>query len=308
MKTNKHFQFALILVAVLGLALTGCKKEKNDSNPDSTSLQQLSKDEINVVAASDEALNDVSMMLSGGQLKSTQLWPCHATIDSTSVINDTITYYITYDGLNCPETIYRSGQVEVKKQVGTHWGQPGATVTVKLIDFERTRVATGRTVILNGTKIFKNVSGGHIWQLGYGVTTIEHRITGSVQATFEDNTTRTWNIARKRVFTGTPENLVMTVDGFGSEGEYNNLVLWGINRQGENFYIQINQSVVHKQICEWNPVSGVKIISIPGDEKKATITYGYDDNNQPVTGNECPTRYKVDWEKHNHSGTIFLPL
>jgi len=100
----------------------------------------------------------------------------------------------------------------------------------------------------------------------------------------------------------------MTIDGFGSEGEYSNLVMWGINRHGENFYIQIDQSVVHKQTCEWDPVSGIKVMSIPGDGKKSTVTYGYDDNNQPVTGNECPTRFRVDWQKGTHSGTIYLPL
>ena len=309
MKTNKLFLYALILVAASALVFTGCKKDKNqDLNGDSSSLQQLSKDEINVVAASDEALNDANTLLSGGQLKSTQFLPCHATIDSTSVINDTITLYITYEGLNCPETVYRSGKVEIRKQVGTHWGQAGATVAVKLINFQRTRISNGKTVTLNGTKIFENVSGGFVWQLGNGVTSVVHRVTGNLQATFDDNTTRIWSIARQRVFTGTLENLVMTIDGFGSEGEYSNLVMWGINRHGENFYIQIDQSVVHKQTCEWDPVSGIKVMSIPGDGKKSTVTYGYDDNNQPVTGNECPTRFRVDWQKGTHSGTIYLPL
>lgn len=47
---------------------------------------------------------------------------------------------------------------------------------------------------------------------------------------------------------------------------------------------------------------------IPSDNKKATITYGYNNHNEPVVGDECPTKYRLDWEKGTHSGTIYLFL
>jgi len=309
MKTKKFAWLSFLLIAVLGLTLGGCQKEKNkDSNADSSSLQQLSKDEENIQYASDEAMNDANQVLSGNFLKTTQFWPCNATIDSTGVVNDTITFYITYNGPNCNGRLYRTGQVEIKKKVGTRWIQPGATVIVKFINLTITKVATGKSLILNGTRTFQNVSGGHLMMLGNGLDALVHRIWGSVQATFDDNTTRIWNIARQRTFTGSMGALVMTIDGFGTDGGYPNLVCWGTNRHGENFYTQITLSVVHKESCGFDPCSGIKIFQIPSDNKSATITFGYNDQNEPISGNECPTRYRVDWVRNSHSGTLYLPL
>lgn len=129
-----------------------------------------------------------------------------------------------------------------------------------------------------------------------------------MQASFDNGTSRSWNVARQLTYTGTPGQIVLSIDGFGSSGEFQNLVVWGTNRQGEEFYTQIVQSVVCRQACDWDPVSGIKIHQIPADSKSATITFGFDSNNQPVTGSDCPTRYRIDWQKNNQSGTSYLPL
>ena len=135
------------------------------------------------------------------------------------------------------------------------------------------------------------------------------KLQGSVQATFNNNTTRTWNVARKLTYTGIyPGNLMLSIEGYGSAAGYNNLVTWGVNRHGENFYTQINQAVVLKQQCGWDPISGVKVHQIPADGKSATITFGYDNNNLPITNGACPDKFKVDWVKGNNSGTVFINL
>jgi len=311
MKTIHLIRTGALLLALTGLTLTSCKKDKLDEGKnDSTSLTQLSSDEMNVEEITNDALQDVEGLLSyQGSLKSTAGIPCNATIDSTSVVNDTITIYITYDGLSCNGRKYRTGQVEIRKQVGSHWGMQGASVNVKYIDFTVTRVATGKTIILNSDKTFTNVTGGFIYMLGQnGFTSLVHRLSGYVSVTFDNNTTRTWNIARQRTFTGTPGDLAVTIDGFGTTGEYTNLVVWGTNRNGEDFYTSIAESVVHKEVCEWHPVSGIKIHEIPTADKSATITFGYDSNNQPVTNGDCPTHYRVDWQNGTYTGTSFLPL
>jgi hypothetical protein len=225
------------------------------------------------------------------------------------VINDTITIYITYNGLNCSGTRFRTGQVEIRRPYNVPWWTQGTTVRIKHINFSITKVATGKTIVLNSVKFLKNVSGGVIWQLGNPFTAIVHRIWGHVQITFDDNTTKIWNVARQKTYTGNPpQNLIVTNDGFGTVGDMTNLVVWGINRQGEQFYTQIMEPVVIRQVCGWDPVSGIKKHAIPSDNKSATLTFGYNSNNQPVTGNECPTKYKLDWEKNNQSGTIYLWL
>ena len=311
MKTQKIFRLGFILIALLAIVATGCKKDNttNTKSSDTSSLQQLTKDEDNVTHVSDDASNDANVVLSGSTPKMFDpYWPCHVTLDSTRTSNDTITYYLTYNGTNCNGHLIRTGKQEVKIKVGTYWGQSGTVVITKLINFTVTHVYSGKTVKLNGTRTFENVSGGLIWQLN-GTNSITQRISGTMQATFDDNSTRTWHIARQHVFTGTlPDQLVLTTDGFGVAGGYTNLFTWGTTRNGEQFYTKDSVAVLHKQVCNWNPVSGVIVHQVPSDDKKATVTYGYDDNNQPVTGDNCPTRYRVDWEKNGNFGTIFLPL
>ena len=310
MKATKFLKIGLILISAAGLSLTGCQKEKQkDNSSDSSSLQQLSQDDNFAENVNDEAMNDVNALLSGGgNLKSTNFWPCNATIDSTAVVNDTITFYITYDGYSCNGKLLRTGKIEIKKKVGTKWHDAGATVIVTYINLQITRVSNGKSITINGTRTFQNVTGGVLWQLGNQYTSIVHKIWGTMVVTFDNDSTRTWNIARQQTFTGTMGQLLMTVDGFGTEGNFNNLVVWGINRNGENFYTQINQPVVFRETCSWNPVSGIKIHQIPSKDKKATITFGYNSNNEPVVGDECPTKYRLDWEKGTHSGTVYLWL
>jgi hypothetical protein len=312
MKTIHLIRTGALLLALTSLTLTSCRKDNLDEGKnDSGSLTQLSNDEINVEEITNDALQEVEGVLSynGGNLKSTYGIPCNATIDSTLVVNDTITIFITYDGLSCNGRKYRTGQVEIKKQVGSHWGMAGASVNVRYINFSVTRVSTGKTIVMNSNKTFTNVTGGFIYMLGqYGYTSLVHRVSGNINVTFDNGTTREWNVARQRTFTGTPGELVLAVDGFGTSGDFSNLVVWGTNRQGEDFYTQITESVVHRETCDWNPVTGIKIHQIPGADKSATITFGFDSNNQPVTNGDCPTHYRVDWQNGTYTGTSFLPL
>lgn len=310
MKTSHLFRMTMLVLAAAALTLTGCKKDKNNnSNYDTSSIQQLAVDESNFESAMDETMNDVDQYLSSGNLKSTDNLPCNATVDSTSVVNDTITIHITYNGLNCAGTIFRTGQVVIRKAVGTHWYQQGATVAIRHINFSMTRVATNKTIVINSVKVHKNVSGGVIWQLGNNLTSLVHRTWGHATVTLQDGTTKSWSVARQKTYTGTPPgNLVLTIDGFGSADGFDNLVVWGTNRQGEAFYTQVIEPVVHRQVCGWDPCTGVRKHQIPADSKSATMTFGYDAQNQPVTGTDCPAKFKVDWQKNNNSGTFFMWL
>ena len=89
--------------------------------------------------------------------------------------------------------------------------------------------------------------------------------------------------------------------------DFDNLEAWGINRKSESFYTQILEPVTRNQVCNWDPSAGIKKHSIPSGSKSATLTFGYDENDQPI-GNECPSKYKLDWQKNNHSGTVYLWL
>jgi len=304
MKTTNLIRFSAILFAVIALGFSSCKKDKD---PDTDSLQQMAADENKMAASDDDVMNDVNAVISGGGAKSLNTLPCNVSVDSATIIGDTIIYNITFNGLNCPGTRIRVGQAEVKKSIYTSWVNAGTTVRVKFINLLITRVSDNKSLTLNGTRVYTNVSGGLIVNLGSTATSIVHRVSGTLVATFDDNTTRTWNVARQRTFTGTPGNLWCTVDGFGSADGYDYLVVWGTNRNGEQFYTQITQSVIHKQSCNWDPCAGVKVHQIPSDNKKATFTGGFDDNDQPVdvNGSACATKYRIDWEINGNSGTLY---
>jgi hypothetical protein len=311
MKAIPLIRLSVLLIATLALAVTGCKKDPNPDPPGpngSTKVQQISQDDNTLQRFDDDVNLDVEIMLSGGGLKSTNWLPCNATIDSTEIVNDTITYFITYHGLNCPETLYRTGKVEVKAHVGTHWYDPGATVIVQIIDMHVTVIATQKTFIINGTKTHKNVTGGLLVQLGYGIDHIIHRTHGFMTVEFDDLTNLSWNIARRCIYTGMLGQFVIGIEGFGQVGAYNNLVTWGVSRTGDQFYITIPQTVHHRQVCNFNPCDGIQTIDIPGEDKGATLTYGFDSNNQPVVPPACPTKYRVDWYHGSNSGTVYLWL
>ncbi|HNW98072.1 MAG TPA: hypothetical protein PKK00_06645 [Bacteroidales bacterium] len=310
MKTN-FFKLVVIFTAAVALSISGCKKDRDENDEtNSNSLQQLSKDEVAIENATGDVLKDANSVLSGNSGKAISQLPCNVTIDSTSIVNDTIIYSITYNGLNCAGNLYRVGNAQVKKNINTHWCDAGAKVTISLINLKITRVSDQKWVILNGTKTYENVTGGFLIQLGTAYTTIIHKAIGTLQATFDDNTTRTWNLARQITYTGTIGLYVITEDGLGSADGYDNLVCWGKNRDDNHFYTQITTSTVFKQACGWDPCSGVKVHQIPDDQnKKATVTFGYDNTNQLITNGDCPTRFRLDWEMNGtNGGTIYLAL
>jgi hypothetical protein len=311
MKTRTLFNLALILTAALALTFVSCKKDNLDTGTaDPATLKQLSADENDVQDAMNDAEGDITSVMSnnGGNFKSTEWLPCHATVDSLSKENDTITIYITYNGLTCNGKLNKTGKIEIRKKAGSHWELAGAKVIYKFIDLTVTRISTGKSITLNGTKTFENVSGGHRWMVGTTLTSYVEKASGTMQATFDNGTVRTWNVARQLTYTGTPGNYLLTIDGFGTSGDYQNLVVWGTNRVGEQFYTQITQPVICRQACKWDPVSGIKVHQIPADNKSATTTFGFDENNEPITGDNCPARYRLDWQRNNKSGTSFLPL
>ncbi len=309
MKTFKILKIIAFFVAVVTIFFaTACKKDRLNKSGDGSTMEQLAKDANDVQSSTDDAMNDANSVLSIGIQKSTLGLPCNATIDSTAIVNDTITYFITYNGANCNGSRIRSGQVEIKKKANTHWHDAGAMVMVTFKNLTITRVATNKSLTLNGTRTFTNVSGGILLDLGNGMSSIVHMVTGSLTATFDNGTTRIWNISRQRTYTGTPGQLVLTVDGLGSAANYPNLVVWGINRHGEDFFTQITQSIVYKEICGWEPVSGIMVHQIPGNNKMATITFGYDNANLPVSSGDCPTKFKIDWQNNGNSGTVYMYL
>lgn len=163
-------------------------------------------------------------------------------------------------------------------------------------------------MVINGMSEIENVSGGIPALLGNGFNTVIHKNSAHVNIAFNGHPHRSWHLTKMLVYSGTPGNLMLAVNGFGVNQGHTNLISWGSDRDGKMFFTQIGESVVFKESCQWVPYSGEQIYLIPSDQLKATATFGYNSNNEPITGSECPTRFRLDWQQQGHSGTIFLPL
>ncbi|HBX50441.1 MAG: hypothetical protein A2275_11915 [Bacteroidetes bacterium RIFOXYA12_FULL_35_11] len=309
MKKKNLIQTAVMVLFVAAFLFTGCKKNKEET-PDPTSLSQLSKDENEIQSNTDDALNDANDMLSGGTAKSVEWLPCNATVSTPDTISNNVVWTITYNGLNCSGKRNRVGVVKVAKPVNQLWRNQGATITIEFINLKITRVLTGKSITLNGTKTFVNESGGIIRELISGSAAVVHTVTGSLTILFDDNSTRQWNVSRKKTCTGVAASgqLEVSIEGTGSANGMTQLVTWGTNRNGEQFYTQITTPLVLKQACYWEPFSGVKKHSIPADGKSATLTFGLDSSGNIVSGSNCATHYRIDWEKNGNTGTILLAL
>lgn len=299
----------ILLLFFAAVVISACKKdEQNLIQPDSSSVQQLSKDDKSVEENMDEAMIDAGQVLAGSNKSMNMDIPCGATLESTTIVNDTIVYRLVYDGLNCIQTRYRTGVVLVKIKQNSHWLLPGAFLTIEFQNYEVTNVFTNNKMKINGFSMLENVSGGILQLLGNGFNAIIHKNTAHVFIAFNDHPPRGWHLTKMLVYSGQAGNYMLAVNGFGNAQGFNNLLSWGVDREGKQFFTQIGEAVVFKESCQWLPYSGEQLYTIPGEGLKATVSFGYNENNEPITGSECPTRYKLLWQQHGQSGTIFLPL
>lgn len=310
----RTLKLSALLAIIIGFMISGCTKVDtepvNQQDADTSTMENLSYDEDLFLRATDDILEDIGEFLTNeaDQQKGVKKLPCGSTLDSTIYVNDTMYYYLTFDGLNCDLTLYRHGNAIVRTDMSAIWPQENATVHVELIDFKVTKVSTGRWLIFDGYHDYTNVSGGRLIHLGSGLDSIEHHIDGAVQITFMDNSTKYWEVARAKLFTGTYPDLILETWGYGTEGEYEDLVVWGVDRKGNDFYTQITLPVESRRECEWKPSAGILIHTIPAIDLIITITYGFDANNNPIEPGECAEKFKLEWQTSNSGGYIYLWL
>jgi hypothetical protein len=206
---------------------------------------------------------------------------CDATV-TTDTVNGLRQIIITYNGTNCWGNRTRTGVVVISIPVGVRWRDTGAVVTVSIQNLKITRIRDNKTITLNGTYTYTNVTGGLLRDLAT-LGTITHTISAdSVTIQFADSATRIWSVAKQRVFTYN-DGVVITTTGTHSDGTNNNVAIWGTNRYGNSFETLITQPMVIAQSCDYRLTSGQTETIRPA--LTLTITYGLDANGDP-TG--CP--------------------
>src|SRR6266487_85904 len=305
-------QVLLLSTTIFFLAtiFTACKKETAASDDNATEVSVQSDDQARFSTEVEAVANDADLALESssnfaGRMSGVQTIICDATLVFDTVSNPrTIT--ITYNGGNCWGSRTRTGVVVLSMAQGVRWKDAGAALTITFQNLKVTRVSDNKGITINGSQTYTNVSGGLLINLPT-LQTITHSITSSnMSIKFDDNTQRTWQVAKQRVFTYN-NGVVITTSGTHTDGGTINIAEWGENRFGHAFASSTVQPLVIRQDCDFRLVSGEVKHTTP--LVTATATFGLDVSGTPTS---CPGTghyyFKVIWTGVNgNSATLILP-
>jgi hypothetical protein len=265
--------------------LTSCQKD-NEGNDYGEESATHSDDQSRFSNENAAAINDVDLTIEstagftgrGGEVQS---FICDATIVVDTMSNPrTIT--ITYNGTNCLGTRTRTGVIVISMAQGVRWRNAGASINLTFQNFKITRLSDNKSITINGTQTYTNVSGGLLINLPV-LGTITHAISSSnMSITFDNGSQRNWQVARQRVFTYN-NGVVITETGTHSQGGTTGIAEWGTNRFGHSFTTAITTPVVLRQDCSFRIGSGVVVHDAA--LFNAVVAFGLDAQGNP-TG--CP--------------------
>lgn len=303
MKTATLYQF-LLVIAFTGI-LSSCNKNNSSSNNGSstTDVQTSSDDATRVSTETDAAFDDVNTAMVtnysvtgaalGRQLMQRVL-DGPGSADSTAICDAVITLdtangnrqiTITYNGTNCALDRTRKGSITITWPIGQRWSDSGAVVTVQFNSLAITRLLDNKTITLNGTHTYTNVSGGSLIDLPNAPagSSVTHTITSdNMQITFDNGTQRTWSVDRQRVFTYSG-GYIITTSGLHTSGSTSGISEWGTDRFGNAFTVDIVQPRVISEACSWQMTAGE--VAITNTAGTTTVTYGL---NASGTATSCP--------------------
>lgn len=328
MKKNHLYRFALAL-AISGAVVACSKNNKSSSSDSSSDLQTQSSDQTQVSNENDAIFSDVELSLASQyNFNASATVNGHVTsfgagrdtlksvVCDASVVaifgNNTDSLILTYNGSdNCSFGRIRKGTAIVTWAANSNWSEQGATLTVTIKDLKITRSSDGKSITLNGTHVYTNTSGGDLMSLMYSdVQSVTHTVTSdNMSITFDNGSTRTWSVARQRVYTYN-DGYVATTSGLHTDGSTTGISEWGTNRFGNSFetVIDPNNPLVLTQNCYYRLTSGQ--ISIIRPAVTTTITFGLDASGNPTS---CPAEdasfyFKLVYEgSGGKSYTFILP-
>jgi hypothetical protein len=309
---RKYVLTLSVFVFLMTLVIVSC--QKNDKGSDNTNYDTeatvQSDDQSNFSGQIDQLSTDASVILESngsfaGRLTDVLAGVCNAnfTLDSSG---GTRTITIVYNGNNCLGTHSRIGTVTVSMPGATRWKNVGAAVTVTYTNLVIKRLIDNKSITINGSQTITNVSGGLI--INYPATTsVTHSITSAgMSIKFDDNTTRTWQIARQHVITYN-NGLVVTVTGTHTEGTVTRVAEWGTNRLGRAFTSAITEPLIFRQDCGFRLTSGQITHTLP--VFSASATFGLNAAGSPTTCPGTGSYYcKVIWTGLNsNTHTVIFP-
>jgi hypothetical protein len=332
MKTKILYRLAIATI-VAGALFTACKKSSAtaDNGTSSGDLQVQSDDQTRVSNESDAVEDDANAAMGAnasvsGASSQSLAYGQGRTIESVQGVNTAIVCdaAITVDSVDNPRTITltyngatgcslsrtRTGVVVISIPQGVHWRDTGAIITVSFQNLKITSLIDNKSITINGTHTYTNVSGGSLVDLYLGKRqSIIHAITSSnMSVTFDNNTQRVWSVARQRTFSYANQNVTIATTGIHTADATTGISEWGLNRFGNAFTTVIapNNPIVIQSDCGWRVTSGQ--VQIIGPVVTTTVTFGLDVNGNVIQA--CPTGdyyFKLVWQGPNQTYTFILP-
>ncbi|MFT3704874.1 MAG: hypothetical protein QM802_21085 [Agriterribacter sp.] len=306
MKQKKSFLYFLSFALLVSFA--ACKKDKTDDSGSSADISTHSDDQSIFTSEVDAISDDADVALEAGASVSGRAMGMDTIQIAGGYItwnleSDPQTATITYNGNNADGTRSRAGVVTVSVAKGTQWKNEGAAVSVNFNSVKITRLLDKKSITINGTQTYTNVSGGLLKDLS-SLQHITHTIASDgLSITFDNGTQRSWKVAKKRDFTY-DNGVVVAVSGNHTEGDVANIAEWGINRFGAAFTTATVTPLTIRQDCNFRLTSGSIIHTVGGIT--ATATFGLDASGNAVS---CPAGnfyYKVVYTGPNGKSITFI--
>jgi hypothetical protein len=305
MKQNRLFLYSFAFTLIVSFA--ACKKDKTADNSTNTEISTHSDDQAIFSSEVDAISDDADAVLEAGASVSGREMGLDTAVSGGSVTwnleSDPQTATITYSGNNLDGTRSRSGVVTVSIAKGTQWKNEGAAVSLNFQNVKITRLSDKKSISINGTQTYTNVSGGLLKDLS-SLQSITHTIASDgLSITFDNGTQRSWKVAKKREFTYS-NGVVLAVSGNHTEGNVTNIAEWGINRFGAAFTTATVSPLVIRQDCNFRLTGGTLTHTV--GSITATATFGLDAAGNAVS---CPAGnfyYKVIYTGPNGNSITFI--
>lgn len=294
----KVLRFAFpILALTVAFSFTACNR--NNVKQVDAKEQQHADDTDRVKSESDQVTSEVDAVLSNtsmGRLAeiTTGDHPCGATIDTSMILQKTIT--IHYDGSTLCNGYVRSGDIIIQLITGNHWHDAGSVAKITHVAYKVTRQSDNKSITFDGTKYVTNVVA---FTLTNPVREFMER-GNNLTLTFDDNSQRVWNLARRWNITITsfsPFGANYVIQGDSTVSGTAKAMVWGANRYGTNFInstpVAITTTYGLNGCGFFKPTSGKWSHDLDG-KGVLTATFGVDKDGNAVTSG-CAYGYKLDW-------------
>lgn len=285
------------IVFSLSLLFTACKKDSSAAVDYTDESSAQADDQSRFSTEEDAVANDANLSLEATSGFTGRTYDIQSIICDATVVVDTTsnprTITITYNGSNCLGTRTRTGAIVISMAQGVRWKNAGAVVNVTFQNLKVTRVSDNKSITINGTQTYTNVSGGLLINLPV-LGTITHTITSSnMSVTFDNASQRSWQVARQRVFSYSNGGAITTT-GTHTEGSTTRIAEWGSNRFGHTFTTAIVEPLVIRQDCSMRLVSGK--VEHSTSLFNASVTFGLDATGNPTSCPGTGTYYmKIMW-------------